>query len=608
MKVGLNNKFTLLSEKQIFGRKRIDVIGQLGAKCAISDFAILLGAYVSSDYHVDGDSSLKGRTGGWYLSSSSGDGDVRIVSNRGDCICTYAGDFSAGIRPALQYSNIYHIFLNEVMEKDGLLEFEYGEYPQYAVDIELSNELDNELSTGGLKETGKTYTTNSRSWCFNPESFEVRKYYEYEYNGKKYVKVKYRVHTKSCKLSNGEWCRYGDEIWIEVAPIKWYVDKKSRLILSKICLSSGIRFSKNGQYKGNFKTTEMYMFLNKYFAKDIVPSGAHEITPKDCKLSSDSNIVIEKLLPNMHNELTNEELKMKLLVKYIEYTMVEYSKLSEMVGIDDWDNLNKSLTSYIVDMIKLKKINIIKNNKASLCRNDEYNSYRTLVIDKEVINSVFDESTFSYYFPKVRIPYDYKNIKSKRDVISKAALMSTVLPIISSSCCVGINDNIVLLLSVTTLAIFPPLLFYVRKEGKYKLLRQTKMKQVAEFSISDDSIILFKKILFKKAKEYSLRRRELLSKMRKIDGYEKYLQKSDELIEEIYSLYYGIKGYSVNSKDCNGNLDKILLVIESFIENALGSMEYALEDYHDELDRYDEKDEYRIQKIYKLSNSILSQK
>ena len=38
------NEFTLLSDEQTFGSRKIDVIKQLGGKCAISDFAILLGA------------------------------------------------------------------------------------------------------------------------------------------------------------------------------------------------------------------------------------------------------------------------------------------------------------------------------------------------------------------------------------------------------------------------------------------------------------------------------------------------------------------------------------------------------------------------------------
>ena len=46
-------EFTLLSDEQIIGSHKIDVIERLGGKCAISDFAILLGSYVSKDYFIE---------------------------------------------------------------------------------------------------------------------------------------------------------------------------------------------------------------------------------------------------------------------------------------------------------------------------------------------------------------------------------------------------------------------------------------------------------------------------------------------------------------------------------------------------------------------------
>ncbi len=49
------------------------------------------------------------------------------------------------------------------------------------------------------------------------------------------------------------------------------------MLVSKTLLASGIRFCNDGQYgRDDFKTTEMYMFLNKYFAKDMIPSVIHE--------------------------------------------------------------------------------------------------------------------------------------------------------------------------------------------------------------------------------------------------------------------------------------------------------------------------------------------
>ena len=280
MNFGLNNKFTLLSEEEIFGSQEIDIISKMGGRCAISDFAILLGAYVSNDYFIEDDSSLKGRTTWWWTRSSGGDGNVRNVLRNGSRSWDKVGKRSGAVRPALPFSSISDISPNVVRGRSGFLEVEYGEYPQYAVDTRLARTLDSEYSAGRLKKTGKTYTTDSRLWNANSESFKAREHHEYEYNGKKYVKVKY-VDTDSCKLSNGESYQNGDEVWVEVAPIKWLVDEKSRLMLSKTCLASGIRFCNDGQYRGDFERSEMYMFLNTYFAKDITPTVVHEMTPEE---------------------------------------------------------------------------------------------------------------------------------------------------------------------------------------------------------------------------------------------------------------------------------------------------------------------------------------
>ena len=275
------NEFTLLSDEQTFGSRKIDVIERLGGKCAISDFAILLGAYVSDDYHVDDDSSLKGRTGWWYLSSSGGAGDVRAVIIDGDRKCTSAGKRSGAVRPALPFSNISDISPNGVRGRSGFVEVEYGEYPQYAVDASLGRTLDSEFSAGRLRKTGKTYTTDSRNWNARSEKFSPVEHEEFEYNGKRYVRVKSNCYESGYKLSNGVKVMPNDIVWLEVSPITWYVDESSRMLVSKTLLASGIRFCNDGQYRDDFKTTEMYMYLNKYFAKDMIPSIVHEMTPEE---------------------------------------------------------------------------------------------------------------------------------------------------------------------------------------------------------------------------------------------------------------------------------------------------------------------------------------
>ena len=288
-----NNEFTLLTDEQTFGNNKIDVIKKMGGKCAVSDFAILLGADESHDYHIDGDSSLKKRAVRWYLSSPYGFyEDVCAVNFDGARVWMYASERSGGIRPVLPYLNISDISPYCVRGREGFLEVLYGEYPQYAVDTNLGRILDDSFQAGILRRTGKTYTTDSRKVNENSEIFSPIEHEEFEYNGKHYVRVKSNVYPAVALLSNRSIVPPEVYVWLEVSPIKWIVDEKAKLLISKTLLASGVRFCDG--YNGDFKNTEMYMFLNTYFAKDIIPSVVKEMTDEEKKQYEEEQKRLEK--------------------------------------------------------------------------------------------------------------------------------------------------------------------------------------------------------------------------------------------------------------------------------------------------------------------------
>ncbi len=273
-------EFTLLDEDQVFGSDRIDLISNMGEMCAITDFAILLGGYVSDDY-VDYDNSLKGRTGLYSLSSTDGNWNIRTVTCKGNKGWAYAGDRACGIRPVLPFSTISDISPNVVGIRNGFLEVEYGEYPQYVVSTSMESELEQAYLSGTISKTGKTYTTDSRTLYEKSSPFKAIEHEEYGYNGRRYIRA-YDRNINIQILSNGKEYKYGDNVWIEVSPIKWYVDNNARIMLSKNLIASGLRFCNNCIYFNNdFKDTEMYHFLNTYFARDIVPSTILQVTPEE---------------------------------------------------------------------------------------------------------------------------------------------------------------------------------------------------------------------------------------------------------------------------------------------------------------------------------------
>ena len=150
-----NNEFTLLTDEQTFGNNKIDVIKKMGGKCAVSDFAILLGACVSSVYYVYEDNSIRRRTSWWYLFNSPETGYVKAVNELGNVTSKSSYNRAGCVRPILSYSNIPNISKGVVIGENGLLEVEYGEYPQYAVDTSLATTLESNYFSGRIKKNRK---------------------------------------------------------------------------------------------------------------------------------------------------------------------------------------------------------------------------------------------------------------------------------------------------------------------------------------------------------------------------------------------------------------------------------------------------------------------
>ena len=156
--------------------------------------------------------------------------------------------------------------------RNGILEIEYGEYPQFAVKKSIATGLEQEYTNRRLRTTGKTYTTDSVAYNSYDTKYQAQQHIEYEYKNKKYVRVKANTcfDKKKVTLSNEEEYKNGDYVWIEVAPIKWLVDEKEKMLIAKNALFAGVQFNNSNRYNGDFKNTDIKKFMDTHFAKDIV--------------------------------------------------------------------------------------------------------------------------------------------------------------------------------------------------------------------------------------------------------------------------------------------------------------------------------------------------
>ena len=262
--------FTFLTQEQCFGHKKLDILKKYGTRCAITDFAILLGGYVDRDYYTEEGESLINRTGWWWTKTPYGN-NASAVDSIGSLCWSFVIEFIGGARPAITYSAISNLVSNRKIVND-ILEVEYGEYPQTIVSEDFSKTLEKAYLNKKINHTRKSYTSVSDIYQDKDMPFQEKTHTEYEYNGRKYIRFVGDSNRRGKYLSDGRIIEEGNVYWIEVEPIKWLVDEDADIALSKNILFSGVQFKKEGNYNGDFSTTYIKKFMDTNFSKDIIPS------------------------------------------------------------------------------------------------------------------------------------------------------------------------------------------------------------------------------------------------------------------------------------------------------------------------------------------------
>ena len=283
----MNNNFTFLTEEQIFENSKLDILNRYGTKCAITDFSILLGGYVSSDHYTDEGNSKKDRTG-WWWTKTPYDDDAGVVDISGNSCSSNVGKRSGGARPALPYSSISSISSNGVRGSSGIIEVEYGEYPQTIVDEGYSRELERLYNSNNLRTTGKSYTTDSVRYQCSDTPFRARKHTEYEYNGRKYIRFVGDSNCSNEELSDGRTIESGKPYWVAVEPITWLVDERANIALSKKLIFAGVQFKNCRDYKGDFDRTDIKQFMDRYFSKEIVADRVYSQVASESQIQEDA--------------------------------------------------------------------------------------------------------------------------------------------------------------------------------------------------------------------------------------------------------------------------------------------------------------------------------
>ena len=185
------NDFDLLTDNQVNGVSTLKIFNKIGTKCSPTDYAILLGCYVSKN------PKLSDRTSIWMTKTPASNDSVVGISSEGFLGTANIKERYIGIRP------IAHVNIdsNSLTYRNGIYTFNYGELPR---NIDNYNgELEKAYNKGILRTSGKKYTADSIEGSNTKSNFSPREFKEYLFNGEKYIRFLGDSNCEGEILSNG---------------------------------------------------------------------------------------------------------------------------------------------------------------------------------------------------------------------------------------------------------------------------------------------------------------------------------------------------------------------------------------------------------------------
>ena len=258
------NEFRLLKEEEYENNKDF-----LKTSNALTDLAILTGAeayYYYSNLYEENTALQDGQY--WTDWRNYFNETIMVVLSEDSQIDEKRkNNTEVAVRVVMNYNSLDDVYTNgQINVQNDKVEFEYGYYPQTVALKEIIQQLNKLYNFKQLKETGNNYTIYKKDYdnVGNQISSTKEILKEYEYNGKRYVRVEASsFHDDGLylegdfKLSDSSFYNNGELIFIEVKPIKWIYNKNTGLIVSKNLLIAGIDYDK------------IIEFLNEDFVKEI---------------------------------------------------------------------------------------------------------------------------------------------------------------------------------------------------------------------------------------------------------------------------------------------------------------------------------------------------
>lgn len=252
---------------------------------------------------------------------------------------------SIGTRPVIDFS----LIKENAKKVDGSTnKYQFGEYPQTFVGSDMQKKLDDLYRSKCIDSTNRFYTISAFG---KDNSVAFYSLSEYEYEGKKYVRVPYLKDNK-IEPTTIDMLDYLPSYWVEVEPITWLVDEELDIAMSEKVLFSGISFSDrelNDSEYYKYVMPILDQYLNRIFIYEINEPSL--ISPEKEEKDKLLDFVMDKVYSFFNKK---KEMEDGLFAATDEIIM-------NLVNLVDKKNITKSVSSESV-------INGIMKNTAKRCK------------------------------------------------------------------------------------------------------------------------------------------------------------------------------------------------------------------------------------------------
>lgn len=256
----LDIKLSLLATNELLpGPEQIEVIKKYGSITKPTDLALVTGAFNLNSSNNDL------RVGAWTQTRAFKD-YVNQIEFYGKAIYEKCYKRRCVIRPVLESSTLCQDIVNNPTKYNVKgSEIEFGIYPQ----LQLTRNI--ALAKNYKLEKTENYFVFDKNQD-DDKGFCPQIYEEYAYEEQRFIKIKAHTYRRYLQmLNNGQTIYDGQEILLEVLPVKWYIDTYRQRLIAQKGLLSGIRYNDRG-YDGNFYQSEIYKYLNEYMLRDLMQS------------------------------------------------------------------------------------------------------------------------------------------------------------------------------------------------------------------------------------------------------------------------------------------------------------------------------------------------